>query len=64
MLDSYKYDLYDAQQTLVSTSGVKFVGSSPPPPSIHMSLVGLQTTLYTISKALGLLLMEHLLKPH
>lgn len=34
LLDSYRYDLYDAQQTLVSTSGVKFVGSSTPPPTI------------------------------
>lgn len=34
LLDSYRYDLYDAQQTLVSTSGVKFVGLSTPPPTI------------------------------
>lgn len=34
LLNSYKFDLYDAQNVLVSTSGVKFVGSSTAPPTI------------------------------
>lgn len=34
LLDSYKYDLYDAQQILIATSGVKYVGSSTPPPTV------------------------------
>lgn len=34
LLNSYRYDLYNAQQTLVSTSGVKFVGDSAPPPTM------------------------------
>lgn len=34
LLDRYKYDLYDAQQIFISTSGVRFVGNSNPPPTV------------------------------
>ena len=34
LLNSYRFDLYDAQQTLVSTSGVRFVGSVASPPTV------------------------------
>lgn len=34
LLNSYKFDLYDAQNVLVSTSGVKYVGSATAPPTV------------------------------
>ena len=50
LLNSYKYDLYDAQQTLISTSGIRFVASSDPPPTILTHEFGgfLDNTAYYI----------------
>ena len=34
LLNSYKFDLYDAQNVIIATSGVKYVGSSIAPPTV------------------------------
>lgn len=34
LLNGYKFDLYDAQNVLISTSGIKYVGNSTAPPTV------------------------------
>ena len=57
LLDRYRFDLYDAQQIYIATSGVKFVGSADPPPTLLNHEFGgfVDSTAYFI-KATGVTL--------